>query len=364
MNDDNESQLSKAQKEQKAQAAGHSDAADGGDGAPKTIPSLADLVGSKGATFLGLYFIAFGIALIYLLGVVWPPDFEIATIKAGLQPADRPKDVPSPIVFYKKTVSLPVAAIGQAEKTGTGELTPTPTAGSPAGKPRSRSRNDSGQKMAVVTTIYQLDTSYDLRLVLLVIVAGALGAYIHIVSSFADFVGNRLLIRSWIWWYILRPFAGVPLALVFYFVVRGGFLSTGASAGDINRFGTAAVAALVGMFSAKAAIKLGELFESLFRTKDYDKRKDSLTKAKNPAPAITAITTDGSKLKIAGSGFTQDSVVLVNGERRPVAEMTFVNGGELALALRPNDRGAAKLEIQVSNPEPGGGISEKKVATT
>jgi hypothetical protein len=218
------------------------------------------------------------------------------------------------------------------------------------------------KKVALVTTTYQLNISYDRRLVLLVIVAAALGAYIHIVSSFADFLGNRLLIRSWIWWYILRPYAGVPLALVFYFVVRGGFLSTGVSAGEVNRFGIAALAALVGMFSAKAAIKLGELFDSMFKT--TEKRRDSLTKVKNPVPAVRAITTDGAKLKIVGSGFTQDSVVLVNGERRPVAEVTFVNGGELALALRPNDRGAAKLEIQISNPEPGGGISEKKVAST
>src|SRR5437667_6087675 len=126
--------------EQKNQAAGHSDAADGGDGPPETPPCSADLVRSRGATFLGLYFIALGIALIYLMAVVWPPDFEIATIKAGLRPADRPKDVPSPIVFYKKTVSFPVATVGQAEKTSTGELTRTPTAGSPAVKSRRESR--------------------------------------------------------------------------------------------------------------------------------------------------------------------------------------------------------------------------------
>jgi hypothetical protein len=129
MNDDKQSQLSNAQKEQKNQVAGQSDTADGGDGPPETIVSQADLVGSKGAAFLGLYFIGLGIALIYLMGVVWPPDFEIATLKAGLRPADRPKDVPSPIVFYKRTVSLPVATVGQAEKTSAHERTPAPTAG-------------------------------------------------------------------------------------------------------------------------------------------------------------------------------------------------------------------------------------------
>jgi hypothetical protein len=116
-------------------------------------------------------------------------------------------------------------------------------------------------------------------LLLLVIVAGALGSYIHAATSFVDYVGNKSLVMSWGWWYTLRPFIGAALALVFYFVIRGGLLSTNSGGDNISVFGIAAVAGLVGMFSKQATDKLGEVFNTLFRTKDGggdDKRKDKL----------------------------------------------------------------------------------------
>lgn len=119
-------------------------------------------------------------------------------------------------------------------------------------------------------------------LLLLVIIAGALGSYIHAATSFVTYVGNKRLVMSWAWWYILRPFIGMALALVFYFVIRGGLLSTGSSAESISVFGIAAVAGLVGMFSKEATDKLGELFKSLFKTKEGegdDARKDKLGEA-------------------------------------------------------------------------------------
>jgi len=69
---------------------------------------------------------------------------------------------------------------------------------------------------------------------------------------------------------VLRPFIGVSLALIFYFVIRGGLLSAGTTAGDVSPFGFAAVAGLVGMFSKQATDKLEEVFSDLFST-----RKDS-----------------------------------------------------------------------------------------
>ena len=116
-------------------------------------------------------------------------------------------------------------------------------------------------------------------LLLLVLIAGALGSYIHAATSFVDYVGNQSLVMSWGWWYTLRPFIGAALALVFYFVIRGGLLSTGSSANSISVFGIAAVAGLVGMFSKQATDKLGEVFSTLFKTKEGsgdDKRKDKL----------------------------------------------------------------------------------------
>jgi hypothetical protein len=39
----------------------------------------------------------------------------------------------------------------------------------------------------------------EIRYLLLVVVAGALGSYIHLTMSFADYAGNRQLFRSWEW---------------------------------------------------------------------------------------------------------------------------------------------------------------------
>lgn len=118
------------------------------------------------------------------------------------------------------------------------------------------------------------------RLLLLVLLTGALGSYVHAATSFASYVGNETLRYSWLWWYLLRPLIGMALALIFYFVIRGGFLSPATTdAQAISLYGIAAVAGLVGMFSKQATDKLNETFTTLFRTSQGegdDARKDKL----------------------------------------------------------------------------------------
>ena len=65
----------------------------------------------------------------------------------------------------------------------------------------------------------------DVQLLVIVMLAGGLGSFIHSATSFGDYVGNETLTQNWIWWYLLRPFIGMALALIFYLVIRGGFLS-------------------------------------------------------------------------------------------------------------------------------------------
>ena len=394
----------------------------------------AELVGTGTATLLGFYFVALGLALIYLTVVIWPADFKVAAKAANV--SENEKDVPSPIIFYRRTVLL-----DKQLNSGTTTLSPSP--GNSAG--RSQVGTSPTSKPSVSKTIlYQANVSYDRRLLLLVMVVSALGSFIHIVSSFVDFVGNRRLTRSWVWWYLLRPYVGVPMAVLFYFVVRAGFLSSGVSAGEVNRFGIAAVAGLVGMFSVKAGDKLKELFDTLFKTETP--RKDALTnplpsvqsikpskqvagaqsvdvvvsgsgfiptsvvkvgnvgretqfrnpkelsvkllaediakagtvsitvtnpppgggdsapavlQLENPAPVITSIQPieGGTKLRIVGSGFMADSVASVNGVVKSAADTSFVNATELTIAHK--SASGDKIEIKVSNLEPGGGTSEK-----
>jgi hypothetical protein len=205
---------------------------------------------------------------------------------------------------------------------------------------------------------------FETRLILLVIVAGALGSYVHGATSFATYVGNRTLFGSWIWWYVLRTPIGVSLAVLFYFVVRGGLLSAGANGDSLSPFGVAAIAGLVGMFSKQATDKLRELFDNLFRTapgRGDDERKDK--PEKKPVPVLKAMTPTSvpskggeTTIKVVGEDFDETSLVLVNGTKRPTR---FVSATELAVTLDATDiANPATFRLMVVTPPPGGGSSD------
>lgn len=195
------------------------------------------------------------------------------------------------------------------------------------------------------------------RLILLVLLAGAIGSYIHATSSFVDYLGNREFISSWAWWYLLRPFIGMMLALVFYFVFRGGFVTAGtnqggdAAASFINPFGVAALAGLVGMFSKAAADKLNEVFLTMFKPEQGDKkRSDPLAATK---PAITAIAPNtgapagGLTVTITGTGFNAGSKVTFGG----VAATSVTVSGATSLTAVTPAHAAGAVDVVVTNPD-------------
>jgi len=110
---------------------------------------------------------------------------------------------------------------------------------------------------------WQFELWDEQRLLLLVILGGALGTLVHTMRSVYWYIGNRNLIKSWMAMYFMLPFAGAALALVFYLVVRGGFFSPQSSFQETSPFGFAAFAALIGMFSSQAVLKLKEVAEVL-----------------------------------------------------------------------------------------------------
>jgi hypothetical protein len=115
----------------------------------------------------------------------------------------------------------------------------------------------------------------DVRLFLVVLASGGMGALIHVLRSVYGYVGNRRLRRSWLLMYSLEPFVGAVLALIVYFVLRGGLTTTMASSNDINPYGVAAMAALVGMFSRQTVQKLLAVFETLLAP--AEKTSDPMT---------------------------------------------------------------------------------------
>jgi hypothetical protein len=120
----------------------------------------------------------------------------------------------------------------------------------------------------------------EIDLLCLVLLAGALGSFLHMAQSFSAFAGNRTLKSSWVWWYSFLPFVGAGLALVFYAALRGGLITMASSstlkASDLNPYGLVAAAALAGMFSEAATTKLGEVFDTLFQTSKGEQHKDPL----------------------------------------------------------------------------------------
>ena len=293
----------------------------------------------KLARLLGITYLLIAIFLGWGLFKIWPPtpwptdkgleqNPQLAKALGDCEcPTPTPTPKPSPSVTPTPAAN---AATGSAPDAGrspntsttptasarTTSSAPTPNTSSPSTK---ASSNDVSQTSAATPTptpsatpivnenlvpipinffwgLWCWRTSFDERLILLVIIAGMLGSFVHGATSLGDFIGNNKFNRNWAWFYLLRPTIGMALALVFYFVVRGGFLTTSGGAKDINPYGIAALAGLVGMFSKQATDKLSEVFSTLFRAaqgEGDDKRQGSLN-AEPPKPEGGAGNDDGA----------------------------------------------------------------------
>jgi hypothetical protein len=109
---------------------------------------------------------------------------------------------------------------------------------------------------------WTLSVSDEVRMILIVALSGALGGLVHAIRSVFWYAGNGMLRWRWFSMYVLLPFVGSILGLIFYLVIRGGFLP-GGTVEQASHYGFAALSALVGMFSQQAALKLRKIFETL-----------------------------------------------------------------------------------------------------
>lgn len=210
-----------------------------------------------------------------------------------------------------------------------------------------------------------LQFTADTTLLMLVVLVSALGSYVHVTVSFSDFAGNRQLATSWVWWYLLRAFVGSSLAVLFYFAVRGGFFASASETEQINVYGMAALAGLVGLFSKQATDKLREIFDTAFKTgSGYgdETRGDSVS---NPKPTIEravpmAITNNEDEITLVGTGFGRYSSVTVrlsDGREQP-REVLLLDDTHLKVTLQTDDiEAAGTLAFWVVNADPGGGTS-------
>jgi hypothetical protein len=207
---------------------------------PGTGPGDKD-VGAIGIVVLTFCLIAAILLCFYGLIALWPgpsPSGQVPPGKAAVAPTATPSVTPS----SDSVMQSPFATFAPVN---------TPT---PAPKATRSPITIFGRKFEIWDEV---------RLLLIVILAGALGSLVHTVCSVYWYVGNRALKWSWLAKYILQPFAGSALAVIFYVVVRGGFFSPQTTFENTSPFGFAALAALVGLFSEQAVLKLKTVAETV-----------------------------------------------------------------------------------------------------
>jgi hypothetical protein len=177
----------------------------------------------------------------------------------------------------------------------------------------------------------------DQGLLVLALLAGILGSFLHAAQSLAAYVGNRELRPSWILWYTQRPLIGGVLGLLVYFVVRALLIS--ASADSVSPYGVVAFGALAGWFSKQATEKLAEVSENLFRAQKIEDYKDKLV-GTTPWPRVHRI--DPPRLEVAGAQ-QHDAIFTVSGEGFAVGAAVAVNGRLLPVRLLAENQ----LEVRV-----------------
>ena len=102
------------------------------------------------------------------------------------------------------------------------------------------------------------------RLLLLVVLCGALGAIVHAIRSVSWYLGHGNLKQRWMPMYFMLPINGAALALGFYLILRGGLTTVAISTPDLTGYGFAALSVLVGMFTNQAILKLKEVADHVF----------------------------------------------------------------------------------------------------
>ncbi len=110
----------------------------------------------------------------------------------------------------------------------------------------------------------------------IVMISGALGAFVHVATSFASYAGNRSLSASWVWWFMLRPAIGSAMALIAYFILRSGLLLDGNLGTDVTPFGIAALSGMIGLVSKQFIDKLKNVSDSAFENEQDEQRIDKL----------------------------------------------------------------------------------------
>lgn len=122
------------------------------------------------------------------------------------------------------------------------------------------------ESLATINTKRPATISLDTLILILVAAAGFLGNMIYLAKSFTAFVGVRKFERSWLLWYLVKPFTSSALAVIFYLLVNP------IKSGTSSIYSIIGMAGLTGLFTDMALAKLKDIFEVIIKP-----NKDPLT---------------------------------------------------------------------------------------
>lgn len=263
---------------------------------------------------------------------------------AAAPPAAKPAEASSPCGVSGWSVVPP--SLGKVDEKGSYEAPAT------VSQPQRVSVIVSNQCDSAAASVYLSNDPQDFGfgyltrlLILFVMIMGALGSYIHAASSFVAFAGNRQFSSSWTWWYFLRAPIGSALAVIGYFLLAGGYISAaGTDTGNLVKIGV--ISGLIGLYEEQACVKIGEIFDALFKPADKGRDPLETNKAVILAPVVTDVQQTGRTIMVVGTGFVKDcSKVLINGT--PAKTTEFVSTTQLRAGLNDTDKG--EVSITVSN---------------
>jgi hypothetical protein len=184
------------------------------------------------------------------------------------------------------------------------------------------------------------------RLLLLVVLAGALGGLLHGLRSLFYFIGNRNLRRSWLPMYFALPVSGAAISTVFFLVFVGGLFEPTGGDGH-NYFLMVGVSALVGMFSQQAVEKLKKISEAILTatqpSADSDGDGDPVLASVVPATGVAA---GGFPVKLIGSGFVPGLTVKFDDQPATIQAQSAT---EITVQAPAHAVGKVTIEIRNAN---------------
>ena len=332
-------------------------------------PPGREMMGALPITVVALYLVALSILVLYGLIKVWPHPTPIgpgtiATPSPSPSPTASPSPTPSPTPSPAPVSASPAASpgTGGVSTTTATITTPSPTPSpSPNISPAAAATPEKVEFISFFGGWLTITVYAERRLLLLVMLTGALGSLMHALRSLYWYTGNREMVWSWAALYFLLPFTGAILAVIFYLVVRGGFFSPQGGVESTSPFGFAALSALVGLFSPQATLKLKEIAETIFTKPGEGKNarpQESVAPPKGKETTTTALqvtsvkpnsgrATEETPIEITGQGFVDGVQVRVGNAPAKVVSSTSTS---IQATAPPRAAGAGAVNVEVINP--------------